>query len=94
MRETGRQRERKGREEEGKKGNASEEGNREERGIGIGGWANDSPCTRQTSLCTCASANFREFIVMGDDDDVEVGGERGACCTTVAIIGYLYDGAG
>lgn len=51
--------------------------------------AHDSPCTRQTSLCTCASANFRESIVVDDDDDVEVVGERGAC-TTAAIQNWIF----
>jgi hypothetical protein len=56
----------------------------------------DSRCTRQTSLRTWASANFRGFVVVtdedGDDDgdgDVvveEVGEYVG--CTTVAISGW------
>lgn len=48
----------------------------------------DLPCTRQTSLCTCASANFRELVAMDDDGDVEEVGESGAC-TTVAMNGRL-----
>ena len=45
------------------------------------------PCTRQTSLCTCASANFRGLMEMVDDGDVggvDESGE-GAACTAVAI---------
>jgi hypothetical protein len=45
------------------------------------------PCTRQTSLCTCASANFRGLMEMVDDGDVGGVDESGvgAACTAVAI---------
>lgn len=48
------------------------------------------PCTRQTSLCTRASANFRWLGAMDDGEDCveEVGmDESGVACTAVAIVG-------
>lgn len=74
--------------EEGWTGREEKEEKRRNASVRKGGredGTRNSPCTRQTSLCTWASANFLvEFIVMDDDDDVEVVGERGAC-TTVAM---------
>ena len=47
------------------------------------------PCTRQTSLCTRASANLRWLDATddGEDDVEEVDmGESGVACTAVAIV--------
>jgi hypothetical protein len=52
------------------------------------------PCTRQTSLCTCASANFRGLTATDDDGDVDGVDESGvAACTAVAIV-YRTKGKG
>jgi hypothetical protein len=48
------------------------------------------PCTRQTSLCTCASANFRVLDSTdgegeGDVDEVDMGESGEIACSAVAI---------
>jgi hypothetical protein len=44
------------------------------------------PCTRQTSRCTCASANFRGLMARDSDGDVDgADGSGVAACTAVAI---------
>ncbi len=50
----------------------------------------DSPCTRHTSSWTCASANFRGCIVMGEGEGDEVEEGESIACTMVAIVQFRW----